>query len=73
MADRVIEEKDISIEDYLKLFEGHSADYELIKKNSDRLSRVVVKKVEDASGSLFEDTTFIEKSGLNYTIRSKID
>jgi hypothetical protein len=73
MADRVIEEKDLSIEEYLAVFDPASVDYALIKERSQRLSKITVKKVADASGRLFEDTTFTEKTGIHYTVRSVVE
>lgn len=70
MADEIIEEKDLSIEDYLALFKDAPTDLELITKRSGNIARIVVKKLRDASGRQFEDTTFIEKTGVQYTIRT---
>jgi hypothetical protein len=70
MADEILEEKELSIDEYLKIFAEGSADYELVKKRSSMLSRIVIKKVSDPSGRLMEDTTFFEKSGVEYTIRT---
>lgn len=72
MADQVIEEKDLSIDEYLALFDAQSVDYPLIKKRSEKLSRIIVKKLSDSAGRLCEDTTFIEKTGIQYTIRSML-
>ncbi len=72
MPDQVLEEKDLSIDEYLAAFDPASADYELIKKRSANLARVVLKKVQDPSGRIFEDTTFIEKTGITYTVRAKL-
>ena len=72
MAEQILEEKELSLEDYLKLFAEASADYQLVKKNSDKLSRIHIKKISSA-GQIFEDTTFIEKSGIQYTIRTVLD
>jgi hypothetical protein len=72
MPGEILEEKELSLEDYLKLFEESSADYQLVKKNSDKISRILIKKISEG-GRLFEDTTFIEKSGVQYTIRSVLE
>jgi hypothetical protein len=73
MEDQVLEVKELSIEEYLGLFQADSADFSLVKSRSDRLAKIVLKKVKDASGRVFEDTTFIEKTGVQYTIRAKMD
>jgi hypothetical protein len=70
MADQVIEEKELSLEDYLASFDPESVDYKLLKERSAKLARIVVKKIIDASGRACEDTTFIEKTGVQYTVRS---
>ena len=72
MAEEILEEKELSLEDYLKLFEESSADYQLVKKNSDKISRIRIRKVAEG-GRIFEDTTFTEKSGISYTIRSVLE
>ena len=73
MADQVLEERDMGIEEYLGLFDPQSVDYPLIQKRAEKLARIVVKKVADPSGRVREDTTFIEKSGIQYTVNSFLD
>jgi hypothetical protein len=70
MSEQILEEKDLSVEEYLKMFAEASADYALVVKGSAKLSRIVIKKISGPSGQLFEDTTFIEKTGVQYTIRT---
>lgn len=72
MSDQLIEERDMSIKEYLSMFDEQSVDYPLLKTRSEKLARIVVKKMQDPSGRLVEDTTFIEKSGIQYTIRSML-
>jgi hypothetical protein len=72
MPEQILEEKELSLEEYLGLFEKNSADYQLIKKNSDKLSHIHIKKIADG-GRIFEDTTFFEKSGIQYTIRTVLE
>ena len=72
MSEQILEEKDLSLEEYLGLFEESSPDYQLVKKSSDKISRIQIKKIADG-GRVFEDTTFIEKSGVKYTIRSVLE
>jgi hypothetical protein len=72
MDDQVLEERDLSIEEYLAIFDSASVDYALIKTRSEKLSRIIIKKLRDPSGRLCEDTTFIEKSGVKYTVRSML-
>ncbi|HTB23271.1 MAG TPA: hypothetical protein VK914_11280 [bacterium] len=71
MADEVMEEKEWSLEEYLALFDPGSPDHALIRQRSAKLKAIIVRKVRTPSGEIFEDTEFIEKSGLTYTIRSR--
>ena len=73
MSDQLLEERDLSIEEYLAIFDAASVDYELIKKRSANLSRIIIKKLRDSTGRLVEDTTFVEKTGVTYTVRSRLD
>ena len=73
MPEQVLEEKELSVEAYLQLFAEASSDYQLVKKSADKLSRIVVKRLQDQGGRIFEDTTFFEKSGVQYTIRTALD
>ena len=73
MADQVVEERDLSIEEYLAIFDPASVDYALIKTRSEKLSRIILKKLVDASGRLVEDTTFVEKTGVTYTVRNVLN
>ncbi len=68
--DEIIESRELSVEEYLMTFDPDSVDYDLVKKRSDRLEKVVVKKVKAENGRLFEDSTFIEKTGIQYTVRT---
>ena len=58
--------------DYLKLFDSGSADYAYVASRSERLQSIVVKKLRTPSGQTFEDTTFVEKSGVAYTVRARL-
>lgn len=68
----ILEERDLSVADYLGLFDPESADHPLLAQRSDRLERIVVQKVRE-NGRLFEDTTFFEKTGVKYTVRTVLD
>ena len=70
MADQVLEERDLSLDDYLASFDSESVDYQLLKERSAKISRIVIKKIKDPSGRVCEDTTFIEKTGVQYTVRT---
>jgi len=71
--DEIIESRELSVEEYLKTFDPESVDYETVKKRSDRLEKVVVKKVKAENGRMFEDSTFIEKTGIQYTVRTVLE
>lgn len=73
MSDQLIEEREMSIEEYLSMFDSQSVDYPLLKTRSEKLAKIVVKKLRDSGGRLLEDTTFIEKTGIQYTVRSFLD
>ena len=70
MAEEILEEKDLSIEDYLALFKDAPTDHELIKKRSGNIAKITIKRLRNAEGREFEDTTFVEKTGVTYTIRT---
>jgi hypothetical protein len=70
MEDRIVEEREMSIGEYLGMFDPESVDFALIKERSAKIARIVVKKVQSPSGQIFEDTTFTEKNGVTYTVRS---
>ena len=70
MPEEILEEKELSVEDYLKLFEAGSADYEMVKKEAEKLEKIRITLVKDSKGRRAEDTTFFEKNGMKYTIRS---
>jgi hypothetical protein len=72
MEDEVLEEKDWTVEDYLALFDEQSPDTLLIRERSANLARITVRKVRTANGHVFEDTTFTEKTGAVYTIRTRL-
>ena len=71
LGEEVLEERELSLEDYLALFED-GADFALLKDRSARLERIIVKKIKDARGRIFEDTTFVEKTGVRYTVRATL-
>jgi hypothetical protein len=72
MADEVLEEKEWSVADYLKLFDPDAPDTSLIRARSENIKSIVVKKLRTPSGQIFEDTTFNEKGGASYTVRTRL-
>jgi len=72
MADEVLEQREVTVADYLKLFDHDTADYAYVAGRSDRLQSIVVKKLRTPSGQIFEDTTFVEKTGVTYTVRARL-
>ncbi|MGH7442990.1 MAG: hypothetical protein ACREKE_10000 [bacterium] len=72
MNDELLSETEWTVEGYLALFDPGSPDYALLKTRSEKLSRIVVRKVKATSGQTFEDTEFMEKSGVAYTVRMKL-
>lgn len=72
MADEVLEEKEWTIAGYLTLFDPSAPDTALLRERSEKLKSIVVKKLRTPSGQLFEDTTFVEKTGATYTIRARL-
>lgn len=72
MADEVLEEKEWTVADYLTQFDPAAPDTALIRERSAKLKSIVVKKLRTPSGQIFEDTVFMEQSGVSYTIRTRI-
>jgi hypothetical protein len=72
MADELLEQKEWTIAQYLELFDPSAPDTALIRARSDKIQSIVVKKLRAPSGQVFEDTTFIEKAGASYTIRTRL-
>jgi hypothetical protein len=72
MSEEILEERELSIEEYLQLFSGSPVDYPLVQERSAKLKAIHLKTVRGAGGALYEDTTFIEKTGVSYTIRVKL-
>jgi hypothetical protein len=72
MSEEVLQERQLSIEEYLTLFSEASVDYSLVKARSDKLQAIHLKTLRSADGQLYEDTTFVEKTGVTYTIRVKL-
>ena len=72
MEEETLQERELSIEDYLKLFSEMSVDYAEVKSKADKLKAIRLRTLRSPDGRLFEDTTFIEKSGITYTIRVKL-
>jgi hypothetical protein len=68
----VLTERELSVEEYLALFDPQSADHPLLAQRSVRLERILVQTVRER-GRLFEDTTFIEKTGVKYTVRTVLE
>jgi hypothetical protein len=73
MEEEILEEKTLTVDEYLKTFEQGSADYDMIKQRSANLASIKLVRLKDARGRLCEDTTFFEKTGVHYTIRSVLD
>jgi hypothetical protein len=72
MADEVLEEKEWTVAGYLSCFDPSAPDTALIRERSEKLKSIVVKKLRTPSGQIFEDTTFNEKGGASYTIRTRL-
>jgi len=72
MAEKMIEEKSLSIEDYLGMFESASADFQMVQQRSAQLDHIEIRVMEAEDGNRYEDTTFFEKSGVRYTVRAKL-
>ena len=68
----ILEERELSVADYLALFDPQSADHPLLTQRSEKIERILVQKVRER-GRLFEDTTFIEKIGVKYTVRTVLE
>jgi hypothetical protein len=69
---KVIEQREMSVDEYLAKFPIDSADYKLLKEKSEKLKTIVVAVVEEDGGRRFEDTTFTEKNGSTYTVRAAL-
>jgi hypothetical protein len=72
MEDEVLEEKEWSVADYLAAFDPEAPDTQVIRERSDKLKSITLRKVRTPDGRLFEDTTFTEKAGASYTIRTRL-
>jgi len=72
MADEILEEKECTVAQYLAFYDPNSADYEFIQKRSANLKSIHIKKLRTPSGQLFEDSTFVELSGVTWTVRAKL-
>jgi hypothetical protein len=72
MSEEILEERELGIEEYLQLFSESSTDYQIVKDRSEKLKAIHLKKLRGADGVLYEDTTFVEKTGITYTIRVKL-
>ncbi len=70
MPEETLEEREMSVEEYLGLFQEGSADFEMVSKRAAGLERILVRRLRDGQGRLLEDTTFFEKGGVQYTIRN---
>lgn len=73
MGEELLEEKEISVEQYLALFDADSPDHAVLAQKSEKIARIVIKRLRREDGQHFEDTTFIEKSGITYTVRARVD
>jgi hypothetical protein len=72
MADEVVEQRELSVADYLGLYDAASADYAYVAKRSTLLQSIQVRKLRTPSGEMFEETEFVEKTGVRYTIRARL-
>lgn len=72
MTEETLQERELSIEDYLKLFSEMSVDYAEVRSKADKLKSIRLRTLRTPDGQRFEDTTFVEKSGITYTIRVKL-
>jgi hypothetical protein len=73
MADELLEQREMTVADYLKLFDSASADFAYVAGRAERLQSIVVKKLRTPSGQIFEETVFTEKGGATYAVRSRLD
>jgi hypothetical protein len=73
MADEVLEQREVTVADYLKLFDSGSADFAYVAGRAERLQSIVVKKLRTPSGQIFEETVFVEKGGATYAVRARLD
>ena len=58
--------------EYLGLYDAQSADYAYVAERSARLQSIQVRKLRTSSGEMFEETEFVEKTGVRYTIRARL-
>ena len=72
MVEEILQERQLSIDEYLQLFSELAEDYPLIKSRSEKLQTIHLKTLRGDGGILYEDTTFVEKTGVTYTIRVKL-
>ena len=72
MSEEVLQERQLSIEEYLAHFSQDSVDYAVVRSRSANIAAIHIKKLKAPDGTLFEDTTFVEKTGVKYTIRVKL-
>ena len=72
MADEVVEQRELSVAEYLGLFDPQSADYAYVAQRAERLQSIQVRKLRTPSGGLVEETEFLEKTGVRYTIRARL-
>ncbi len=73
MSEELVEEKEITVEGYLAMFDVDSPDHAILKQRAEKISKIIIKKIRRDDGQNFEDTTFIEKSGVTYTVRARMD
>ena len=59
----------MGVEEYLAQFPEGSPDHALLRQRAEKLRSVLVRRVKGPGGRLFEDTVFVEKAGLTYTVR----
>ena len=72
MADEVVEQRELSVAEYLALFDAGTADYAYVAERSGRLQSIQVRKLRTSSGEMFEETEFVEMTGIRYAVRSRL-
>jgi hypothetical protein len=72
MADEVVEQRELSVAEYLALFDARSADYAYVAQRAERLQSIRVRKLRTSSGGMVEETEFVEKTGARYSVRERL-